>query len=268
MCAGGCSPTSFSKTVPNYSKLCSFSFAAVQKSHFIRNCTHRLIACEDSDRYTKWKIPAILNYPLIFKRHLQAWTPQLGAMSRLPLFCLLVASRPCNCLFRSCWLSSEKHCCSQYNCRGWKKTVFIFFPPTEPFIGQTQLFEMRRNSKCDYIFRLEMVRSYFLCNWCCDVRLCKYFINVRYSGLALQPHSKKRVFIFAPPCVCVGSLRFLQLSPTIQKHGYEVNWELYSPWVSELLFWLNHRLSGRNSFPIQITSFFQEMNPDECRNYV
>lgn len=60
-------------------------------------------------------------------------TPQLWAMSRLPLCCLLAVSRPCNCLFRSCWLSSETHCYSQYNCRGWKKGVSPS-PQQSPFI--------------------------------------------------------------------------------------------------------------------------------------
>lgn len=99
-------------------------------------------------------------------------TPQLWAMSRLPLCCLLAVSRPCNCLFRSCWLSSETHCYSQYNCRGWKKGVSL--PPNRALsYGHTLLFYMSRNSKYDYIFRCETetMVSEQLRLWCLAVQI-------------------------------------------------------------------------------------------------
>lgn len=96
------------------------------QSHFIHNCTRQLIACERQRQTHKVENPRYFKWSFNIQASPLGWTPQLWAMSRLPLCCLLAVSRLRNCLFRWCWLSSETDCSSQYNCRGWEQTIFSF----------------------------------------------------------------------------------------------------------------------------------------------
>lgn len=105
----------------------SASFAAMLQSHFIHNCICQLIACKWHRRTHKVENPRYFKLSFNIQASPLSWTPQLWAMSRLPLCYLLAVSRLRNCLFRWCWLSSETDCSSQYNCRGWEQKMFSFF---------------------------------------------------------------------------------------------------------------------------------------------